>query len=139
MPNHHLQRVAATGATLVEGDMADDLTLITSLDRVYGVFSVQPPNWQPSAEVDAAEAAIGKRVADAALRAGVRHFVYSSVLAADSQSAFRPEAKGAVEAHIRASGLPFTILRPAGFMENYVGQAADLFAGQLNDPTDPEV
>lgn len=133
------QHLVAAGASLAEGDMADGHALTASLDGVYGVFSVQPANWQPSAEADAAEAAIGKSVADAAHQQGVRHFVYASVLAADGQRAFRPEAKGAVEAHIRALGLPFTILRPAGFMENYIGQVADLLSGSLNDPTSPDV
>jgi len=91
------------------------------------VFSVQPlfisPELTPDVEPDD-EVRRGKNVADAAAAAGIAHFVYASALGADTVFAgplLRP--KRDVEKHIRALGLPFTILRPVSFMENYAGSA----------------
>ena len=55
---------------------------------------------------------------DAAKAAGVRHFVYTSVLGASPDHPvdfWRTKFK--VEQHLKASGLSWTILRPAAFME----------------------
>ena len=55
---------------------------------------------------------------DAAKAAGVRHFVYTSVLGASPDHPvdfWRTKFK--VEQYLKASGLPWTILRPAAFME----------------------
>lgn len=103
------------------------------------MFSVQPPTWLPSHEIDRREAQLGRGVIDAAIRARVGHFIYSSVLAADGQASFRPLGKWAVEQHLRASELPWTIVRPGSFMDNYVAQAASLKTGALVDPTAPDV
>jgi NADH dehydrogenase len=54
---------------------------------------------------------------DAAREAGVQHFVYMSVLDAspDHPSPF-PRHKHNVEQHLKASGLPYTIIRASAFM-----------------------
>ena len=130
---------AAAGGKLVAGDMGDAEVLDRAMQGVHGVFSVQPPTWQPSLEADREEAQLGRGVIDAAGRAGVGHFVYSSVLAADGQASFRPHGKWAVEQYLRGRSLPWTIVRPGGFMDNYVAQATSLKAGTLADPTAPDV
>ena len=62
----------------------------------------------------------GRNLADAAKAAGVKHFVYSSVGGAERGSGVAHfESKWQVEQHIRALGLPATILRPVFFMENF--------------------
>ncbi|GAB1511969.1 SDR family oxidoreductase [Actinophytocola sp. KF-1] len=59
-------------------------------------------------------------VVDAAVRAGVRHLVYTSAPFADTTPlVLAPEHKATEEA-IRASGLPFTFLRNGWYHENYV-------------------
>ncbi|HJU05233.1 MAG TPA: NmrA family NAD(P)-binding protein, partial [Nitrospiraceae bacterium] len=51
---------------------------------------------------------------------GVEHYVYSSVASADRHTGIPHfESKWKIEQHIRESGLPATILRPAFFMENF--------------------
>jgi uncharacterized protein YbjT (DUF2867 family) len=61
-------------------------------------------------------------VADAAHAAGVRHLVYTSVGGADRGSDITHwNTKSEIEQHIRALGLPATILRPVMFMENHAG------------------
>ena len=58
-------------------------------------------------------------MADAAQAAGVQHFVYTSVGGADRKSGLPHfESKWQIEEHIRALGLPATILRPVFFMDN---------------------
>jgi NAD(P)H dehydrogenase (quinone) len=59
-------------------------------------------------------------VIDAAVRAGVRHLVYTSAPHADiTELVLAPEHKATEEA-IRASGIPFTFLRNGWYHENYV-------------------
>jgi uncharacterized protein YbjT (DUF2867 family) len=59
---------------------------------------------------------------DAAQAAGVQQFIFTSALGAtpDSPVPFL-QAKGQTEAHLRASGIPFTILAPNLFMEVWIG------------------
>ena len=76
-------------------------------------------------------------MADAARKAGVEHFVYSSVGGAERNSGIDHwESKWEVEKHIRKLGLPATMLRPAAFMENYYIDQVEiaLLKGKLMDP-----
>ena len=60
-------------------------------------------------------------MADQALKAGVKHFIYTSSEGADRKTGVPHfETKWLVEEHIRKIGLPFTILRPVYFMSNCV-------------------
>ncbi|MFF7335766.1 NmrA/HSCARG family protein [Streptomyces sp. NPDC008163] len=107
------------GAVLIRGDLDDAASLDAALAGAYGVFSVQT-----FAGPDGFDGEIrqGKAVADAAARAGVAHFVYSSVDGADRAGDVRHFAsKGEIEQHIEALGLPATILRPTFFISNFEG------------------
>lgn len=67
-------------------------------------------------------------VIDAARAAGVGRIVYTSVLRADStELSLAPEHK-ATEELIRASGLPFTILRNGWYTENYTERIGEYLA-----------
>ena len=56
---------------------------------------------------------------DAAKAAGVKRFIFTSVLGSDPDSpAPFVAAKGKVEQSLRASGIPYTILAPDAFMEH---------------------
>ncbi|GAA4619635.1 NmrA/HSCARG family protein [Actinoallomurus vinaceus] len=122
--------LAAAGAELVRGDLDDRTSLDAAARGAYGIYSVQSAN--PN------ELAQGKNVADAAKAANVRHLVYSSVGGAESQNGFYlergwgPIEKWQVEGHIRDLGLPATILRPAGFMEDFTSPARFFQNGSLN-------
>lgn len=48
------QALAKAGAELVRGDMGERASLDAAMQGVYGVFSVQPPDWNPS-DTSAAE------------------------------------------------------------------------------------
>lgn len=112
------QALALRGVELYEGNMADRASLAEAMNGVYGVFSVQPAEWDLTAVEE--EVQLGTNVADLAKEAGVRHFVYSSASGAETQSHFRPVAKWEIEKHIRSIGLPATIVRLTFFMENFI-------------------
>lgn len=123
---------------LAQGDMGDRAALDAAMQGVYGVFSVQPPEWDLT--FTAEEIRLGKNVADAAKAAGVRHFVYSSLGGAEQQSNFREVAKWEVEKHIRSLGLQATVLRPSAYMENYVNfDHYGIRNGTYADATRPDV
>jgi uncharacterized protein YbjT (DUF2867 family) len=71
-------------------------------------------------------------VADAARAAGVQHLVYSSVGAAhrgEGQAHFA--SKWEIEQYVHRLGLPYTILRPVAFMDNYNWQRPAITNGVL--------
>ena len=110
------QALERRGVTLVKGDLDDEASVKRAMKGVYGVYSVQTPlEGGPEREEKQ-----GKMVADAASKAGVEHFVYSSVAGSDRQSGVPHfESKHRVEQHIAQLGLPATILRPVLFMDNF--------------------
>jgi uncharacterized protein YbjT (DUF2867 family) len=62
----------------------------------------------------------GRNLADAAQAAGVRHFVYSSVAGASERTGIPHfDSKHEVEQYIRGLELPFTVVAPVFFMENF--------------------
>lgn len=77
---------------------------------------------------------IGQRAAQhanviaAARAAGVGRLVYTSLLRADVSGIGLAEEHRATEAAIRASGLPFTILRHGWYSENYAGSIGGALA-----------
>jgi uncharacterized protein YbjT (DUF2867 family) len=125
--------LARQGAELMQGDLEDSATLQRALRGVYGVYSVQD-FWSVGAKREVQQ---GKNLADAALTAGVAHFVYSSVGGAERNSGISHwETKWEIEKRIRSRKLPATILRPAAFMENYYIATVEigLLKGKLADP-----
>ena len=109
------QHLANNNIELVQGNLFTAASLEEALDGVYGVFSVQT-----FADGIAGEIIQGKLLADAAQKAKVEHFVYSSVGGAERESGIPHfESKWQVEKHIRALGLPATIIRPVFFMDNF--------------------
>ena len=112
------KKLSQLGAELALGDMEDLATVDAAMQGMYGVFSVQPPDWNPSRESNDHEKRIGKAIVDSAKKANIQHFVYASVGGADGQAWIR-DAKWEIEQYIQSLGLPATILRPATFMENF--------------------
>jgi uncharacterized protein YbjT (DUF2867 family) len=106
--------LAELGAEVVQGDMEDYASLLAAFDGIKRVFSVQ--NWTTSGVEG--EARQGKLVAEAARSAGVEHLVYGSAGTGDAHTGIPHfDNKLEVESHMRELGLPFTIVRPAPFME----------------------
>lgn len=112
----------AAGATLVPGDLDDPASLRAAMSSADGVFLVLTMMTGPrvSSAGVAAEVRRGQVVADIASETGIRQLVYSSINGADLHSGIpHVESKGRIETHIRALGLPATILRPVSFMDNF--------------------
>jgi len=126
------QELVRRGMEVVRGDLEDPPSLEKAARGVHGVYSVQD-FWTVGARREVLQ---GKNLADAAKKAGVAHFVYSSVGGAERGSGIDHfESKWEVEQHIRKLGLPATIIRPAAFMENYYIDQVEirLLKGKLVD------
>ena len=127
------RQLAEKGVELAEGDMDDPASLERAARGVYGIYSVQD-FWTVGARREVQQ---GKNLADVAKRAGVEHFVYSSVGGAERNTGITHwETKWVVEKHVRSLNLPVTILRPASFMETYHITEVEigLLKGKLADP-----
>ncbi|MBK4722673.1 SDR family oxidoreductase [Azospirillum sp. YIM DDC1] len=74
-------------------------------------------------------AAQHRNVVNAAKAAGVGRIVYTSLLHADRSPLSLAEEHRATEADIRASGIPFTILRNGWYTENHTGSVGAALAG----------
>jgi uncharacterized protein YbjT (DUF2867 family) len=129
----HAKALADAGVEIARGDMNDLDSLKKAMEGVLGVYSVQ----DYFAAGAAAEVQEGKNMADAALEAGVAHFVYSSVGGAERKTGIPHfETKREIETYIRKLRLPATMIRPVGFMENYYLPQLEgqLVKGRLFDP-----
>jgi uncharacterized protein YbjT (DUF2867 family) len=107
-------RVRALGAVeTVPGDLRDRVSMDAALDGVDAVFHITPA-FAP----DATE--LGVSMVEAARAAGVARFVFSSVyhpsLALVNHASVRP-----IEQALYRSGLAFTILQPAMYMQGLAG------------------
>ena len=131
------QALASRGVEVVAGEMDDPATLDAAMQGAYGVFSVQG---EAPEDDKMNEARQGIRVADAALRAGVRHLLYTSSCGAKEadRGVSYWDAKRAVAAHIREINIPHTIIRPVSFMENYVANRAPIESGVIRGLLTPD-
>ena len=104
------------GARVVLGDLENRASLDNALKEIYGVFLVTTP-LEGGIENEIKR---GKRMTDAAKEACVKHFIFSSVGAADRNTGVPFfESKREIELYIKKSGLSCTIMRPVSFMINF--------------------
>ncbi len=95
----------------VVGDLASPASLDAAMAGVTRVFLLSSPAHD--------EGAWHRNAIDAAARAGVRHLVRSSILGADAHSKARfIRHHGESDDYLRASGVPFTVIRPNFYMHN---------------------
>ena len=107
--------LAAAGAEMVSASFTDPAALDAAMEGVDSVFGMSTPF---EGGVDA-ETEQGKALVDAAKRAGVGHFVYSSVAGADQGTGIPHfDSKYRVEEHLAESGLRWTVVGPVYFMGN---------------------
>jgi uncharacterized protein YbjT (DUF2867 family) len=108
--NGSARTLSAAGVTdIVVGDMSDPDVLAQAMDGVKKVYYVGPA-------LHPKEREMGIAAIDAARRAGVRHFVFSSVLHSIITDLVQHEIKRDIEEHLISSGLEFTIFQPANYM-----------------------
>src|SRR6266853_1608116 len=121
------QELARQGVEVVQGDLEDPPSLERASRGVYGIYSVQD-FWTVGAKREVQQ---GKNLADVAKKAGVAHFVYSSVGGAERNSGIDHwESKWRIEGHVRKLGLPATMLRPAEF----IGRELEIAGSELTNP-----
>jgi uncharacterized protein YbjT (DUF2867 family) len=111
--------LASLGIELAVGDFRDITSLETAMNGVHGVFSVLPSSADAQYGIsDEDEVRFGIAAIDAAKRANVQHLVYSSTIGASPDIGLgHYESKWHIEQYLRQSGVPFSIVRPAPFME----------------------
>jgi len=127
------QALARQGVEVVQGDLEDADSIARAALGVYGIYSVQD-FWAVGAKREVQQ---GKNVADAAKKADIKHFVYSSVGGAERKTKIPHwESKWEVENYIRELGLPATVIRPVSFMETYYIDQVEIgiLKGKLADP-----
>lgn len=114
--SHAARALTEKGVEVVQGDLEDAASVTRAATGMYGIYSVQD-FWAVGAKREVQQ---GKNVADAAKKAGVRHFVYSSVGGAERNTGIPHwESKWEIEKHIQTLRLPATVFRPVTFMEGY--------------------
>ncbi|HEX2672833.1 MAG TPA: NmrA family NAD(P)-binding protein [Polyangiaceae bacterium] len=122
--------LGVAGAELVKGSFSDSASLRASTEGVDGVFSMQP---------DGAPASEFRALVDAAVAAGVEHYVHSSVSGVREQEAVLASLEGdmkhdywvaKVGQERAVRGAPFrhrTYLRPSLLIDNMVLRAQFMY------------
>jgi uncharacterized protein YbjT (DUF2867 family) len=109
--------IKALGAEPVEFDFNRAESMRAAFQDVEKLFLLTP--FVPQM------AEFGVRAVEEAGKAGVQYIVRMSALGADSKPAIRlAEWHREVEEAVESSGIPFTILRPNSFMQNYSNYSA---------------
>jgi len=109
--------LAARGVELVAGDFAEKNSLLRACTGVDAVFAVTTP-FGGAVDPDR-ERHQGRALVEAAKATGEPHFVYTSAANADRDTGIPHfQSKREVEQFLIGSGLPYTIIAPASFMEN---------------------
>ncbi|MDB4890507.1 MAG: NmrA-like family protein [Gemmatimonadetes bacterium] len=122
--------LAERGARIVPGDFDDQGSLERAARGVDTVFAMSTP-FGGGEETETRE---GINILHAASSEGVTHLVYSSVAGADRATGIPHfDSKFEVEKEIRQSGIPFTIVAPVFFMENFLADwmAAGIAKGSI--------
>ncbi|EPC01519.1 epimerase [Litchfieldella anticariensis FP35 = DSM 16096] len=93
------------------GDLRDKQSLASAMHGIDGVFHIGPA-FEPD------EAELGVTLVNVAKAAGVRKFVFSSVIQPTNSQLPNHVSKIPVESALFASGMEYTILHPANFFQN---------------------
>jgi uncharacterized protein YbjT (DUF2867 family) len=104
------------GAEVRHADLDDRASLDAALAGADALFAVTTPFGTDTAT----EIRQGRALVDAAADARLGHVLFTSAAHADRGTGVpHYESKHAVERHLRASGVPWTVIAPAAFMDNY--------------------
>ena len=129
--------LAGRGAEVVAGDLNDEASIEKALAGAWGAFAVQN-TWEAGVEGEEEQ---GKRFAKAARKAGLQHYVYTSVGSAHRKTGIPHfENKYRVEETVRGLHFPsHVILRPVFFMENWLSPwfKPSIDGGQLTMAVEP--
>ncbi|TGQ64721.1 NmrA/HSCARG family protein [Mesorhizobium sp. M00.F.Ca.ET.186.01.1.1] len=108
----NIEKARRLGAfEIATGDLRNRQSLERAVEGVDGVFHIGPA-------FAADEAAMGVAMVEAASRAGVRKFVFSSVIQPTNTRLENHASKVPVEPALYSTNMEYTILHPANFMQN---------------------
>jgi NAD(P)H dehydrogenase (quinone) len=108
----HVSVLKSLGAEkIIVGDLHAETAIRSAMQGARSVYHICP-------NMNSDEFAIGKLVIDEAWKVGMEHLVYHSVLHAQTEKMNHHWQKLRVEEMIFESGIPFTILQPAPYMQN---------------------
>ncbi|MEU6772197.1 NmrA family NAD(P)-binding protein [Streptomyces sp. NPDC046759] len=104
------------GAEVRYADFDDHPSLEAALTGADSLFAVTSPFGTDTAT----EARQGKALVSTAAEVRLGHIVFTSAAHADRDTGIpHYESKHLVEQHLRAVGVPWTVIAPAAFMDNY--------------------
>ncbi len=116
----HIREVEGLGVKdVLVGDMRDADIVKKAMQGVKSVYHICP-NVHPD------EITIGQNIINVAVAAGITHFVYHSVLHPQIEAMPHHWKKMRVEERLFESGLPFTILQPAVYMQNILANLKNI-------------
>ncbi len=131
------QNLKKINVEIIQGDLNNTDTFRHQIKDVYGIFSVQ--TFEKGIEKEIRQ---GVGLADLAKEVAVKHFLYTSVLAADLNTGIPHfESKFKIENHIKQIDLPYTIVRPVSFYENFLipQVKSRILKGKLPSPVNIDV
>jgi len=117
------QPLVEAGAQVVLGDLKEPGSLDAACEGVNTVITTANSAARGGEDtVQTVDLEGNRNLIDAAKAAGVKQFIFVSVLTADPKSPVPfLQAKGKTEDTLRASGIPYTILAPNGYLEVMIG------------------
>ncbi|GAB3201561.1 uncharacterized protein YbjT (DUF2867 family) [Pontibacter aydingkolensis] len=118
------------GVEIVEMDFEDQESLHAAFTHVDKLFLVTP--------MAKDQVQMAKTLVDEAKKAGVKHIVKLSVMGADAEPGLQlGRWHRETEKYIEDSGIAYTFLRPASFMQNFVNYCGDTIKqeGKIYMPT----
>ncbi len=124
-PNSNYQPLAQAGANPVFGDLKDPASLSPACEDVDTVITTANSALRGGEDNPQTVDLQGNRnLIDAAKSAGVKQFIFVSMVGADPNSPVPLfQAKAKAEEYLRQSGVPYTIVAPNAFMEVWLGMA----------------
>lgn len=120
-----IENLKSLGVELVSGDLKDRASLDKACQGISAVISSANSvlSRQAGDSIQTVDLEGQKNLISAAREAGVDHFIFVSLSSNLDIDCPLTRAKRTVEEHLRQSGLGFTILRPAAFMEIWLSPA----------------
>jgi uncharacterized protein YbjT (DUF2867 family) len=130
------------GIPVVKADLMDKESLVRAFHNARMVFGVTQPfsadykKSNPEEEVEQ-----GRNIVDACLKAGVEFLVQSSVFSSGLKDfgVAHLDSKAKITDHLKKSGLPYAILKPASFMDNIGTEFFPVKKGSIRGLTDKDV
>jgi uncharacterized protein YbjT (DUF2867 family) len=123
-------RLERAGVEIAQGDMMDPESLLRAMDGADAIVTTAAGYTRHSkGDTPEIDTTGNRNLADAASRAGVRRFVFTSILTCDQT----PEVphfwhKKLAEDRLQELGVPFVSLRPGAFLDQLTRIGGDPFA-----------